>query len=120
MDGKRKEEILKLGIGCFNRQEFFECHEVLEEVWLAEPPEEKPFYQGLIQIAAGFHHYQRGNRRSARSLLQRGMSKLAGCPSPCHGVDLASLLPLLGHWQEKLTQEEDGISLAWPLIQQTL
>ncbi len=116
MNEERKKEILKRGIACFIRREFFDCHEVLEEVWLAAVPEEKPFYQGLIQVAAAFYHYQRGNRRGARSLLRRGREQLAGCPSHCHGVDLTSLLPLLKHWQEKLDQEEGGIGLALPAI----
>jgi predicted metal-dependent hydrolase len=116
MDKKRKAVILERGIECFNRREFFDCHEVLEEVWLAETLEEKSFYQGLIQVAAAFHHYQSGNRRGACSLLQRGREKLAALPSPCHGVDLSSLLPLLADWQEKLNQEGGDIDLALPVI----
>ena len=92
MDGKRKAEILKLGIGCFNRQEFFDCHEVLEEVWLAEPPEEKPFYQGLIQVAAAFHHYQRGNRRG--SIPKQRNSALASS-SVWALVTMVTFIPLI-------------------------
>ena len=39
------------GIRLFNEQEFFECHEVLEELWSETLGEEKKFYQGLIQAA---------------------------------------------------------------------
>ena len=41
------------GIDEFNRQLFFECHETLEELWLEERGEDRKFYQGIIQIAAG-------------------------------------------------------------------
>lgn len=104
MDEHRKRAILRRGIDHFNRREFFECHEVLEEVWLAEEPQEKPFYQGLIQAASAFHHYQRGNLRGARSLLRRGAEKLKGYPAVYLGVAVSGLLEDLRswmrHWEE--------------------
>ncbi len=50
MNEERKKEILKRGIACFNRREFFDCHEVLEEVWLAEAPEENPSIRDLFRL----------------------------------------------------------------------
>ena len=40
---------------CFNRGEFYEAHDVLEQLWLAdkEGPKGK-FYKGLIQLAGAF------------------------------------------------------------------
>ena len=39
-------------IDLFNHQQFFECHEVLEDLWRPLPEgSEKLFLQGLIQIA---------------------------------------------------------------------
>ena len=55
VDAERKEKTFRRGVELFNQRKFFACHEVLEEIWLEETPEEKPFYQGLIQVAAGFH-----------------------------------------------------------------
>ena len=49
------------GIALFNHGEFFEAHEVLEDVWRAAPPGEKKFLQGLIQVAVSFHHRSTGN-----------------------------------------------------------
>lgn len=61
----------------FNRQAFFECHEVLEDLWRPLPPgPEKTFLQGLIQIAVGLHHLQRHNFVGARNKLQSGLEKL--------------------------------------------
>src|SRR5262245_52833141 len=44
-------------IECFNRQLYFEAHEVLEQLWL--PQRSGPdgdFYKGLIQLAGAFVH----------------------------------------------------------------
>ena len=44
----------------FNRdRDYFECHEVMEELWLAQ--ESDPLYKGLLQIAVGLFHFRYGN-----------------------------------------------------------
>lgn len=102
MQDERKRELLDRAIQHFNRRRFFECHEVLEEIWLQEPPAQKPFYQGIIQIAAAFHHFKRGNLRGALSLMQAGAEKLRDYPANHEGVQLAGLLAGLSPWLERL------------------
>jgi predicted metal-dependent hydrolase len=67
MNSREKDEKFQRGILHFNAQEFFEAHEVWEEVWLVEAEPEKTFLQGIIQIAAAFHHYGRENSDGAES-----------------------------------------------------
>jgi hypothetical protein len=64
------------GIGEFNSANFFEAHEIWEDLWndLVGPP--KQACQGLIQIAAGYHKLSIGNARGARKLLERGVRAL--------------------------------------------
>ena len=68
----KESEKFGRGLAHFNAREFFEAHEAWEELWLVEAEPEKTFLQGLIQLAAAFHHYGRGNLRGARSLLAAG------------------------------------------------
>jgi uncharacterized protein len=49
---------------------FFEAHEHWESVWLTAQGPEKTFLQALIQVAASFHHFHRGNRLGSVSLLR--------------------------------------------------
>ena len=93
------------GIKLFNSAEFFEAHEVLEDVWRAAPAAEKRFLQGLIQVAVALHHHSKGNRTGARSLLARARRNLSGYPDEFVGIDLKPLLTSLARWQEAL---EDG------------
>src|SRR3989304_9926528 len=45
---------------CFNRQLFYEAHDVLEEIWLADRHgPDGDFYKGLIQLAGAFVHVQK-------------------------------------------------------------
>ncbi len=61
----------------FNQRQFFECHEVLEELWrpLAKGPE-KWFLQGVLQVAVGFHHLEQENYTGAKNLFTAGVEKL--------------------------------------------
>ena len=119
MDEKSKSGILQRGMDCFNRQEFFECHEVLEELWLREAPAEKPFYQGIIQVASAFHHFKSGNLQGAYSLLQRGSRKLQQYLPSHLGIDLDALLGTLAAWEESLGQGEPLQDSALPEIRTT-
>jgi predicted metal-dependent hydrolase len=90
------------GIELFNRGEFYECHEVLEDVWRAAPAEEKLFLQGLIQIAVALHHHSQGNCAGARSLLARGERNLNGYQDGYGGVRLKALRQRVADWREAL------------------
>ena len=86
------------GITLFNGRKFFEAHEAWEEIWLAETELEKTFLQGLIQLAAAFHHQARGNTRGMRSLLAAGLAKLERFPANHRGIDLANLCEAARDW----------------------
>ncbi|HEY6199483.1 MAG TPA: DUF309 domain-containing protein [Candidatus Binatia bacterium] len=83
---------LDKGIEEFNRGLFFECHETLEEVWLEEHGEDRLFYQGIIQIAAGYYKLQQGVLIGAIKLWRTGLEKLEPYGAVHLGVDLASLV----------------------------
>ncbi len=117
MDPERKRALLRRGLGCFNQQQFFTCHELLEEIWLEEPEDEKLFYQGLIQVAAAFHHHQRSNPKGMESLLRAGVEKLRRYPPRYHSVDLAALLAALDPWLGHLTRCQPLQNLPLPTIE---
>ncbi len=72
-----KAALFRRGIALFNRREFFECHEVLEEIWTPARGPERLFLQALIHFAVGFYHHGRGNQAGAERQLRKGLRKLA-------------------------------------------
>jgi uncharacterized protein len=80
------------GIDEFNRGLFFECHETLEAIWLEEHGDDRLFYQGIIQVAAGYYKLEQGVLIGAIKLWQRGLEKLEPYGPEHLGVDLASLV----------------------------
>lgn len=47
----------------FNRQDYYEAHDLLEHIWLQTDGPEAAFYKGLIQLAGAFVHLQKQFRR---------------------------------------------------------
>ena len=56
------------GIAYFNACEFFEAHEVWEDLWKSYTGPLRLFYKGLIQAAVALHHFGNGNIRGARKV----------------------------------------------------
>lgn len=90
------------GIVLFNKADFFDAHEALEDIWRAAPPENKKFVQGMVQIAVAFHHYSTGNRIGMRSVLERAIKNLSEPSGNFGQIQLPSLLQSLGQWREAL------------------
>jgi uncharacterized protein len=86
------------GVILFNSAEFFKAHEVWEEIWLSAGEPEKTFLQGLIQLAAAFHHYSRGNRSGAQSLAITALEKLEKFPAHYYGMNLNALRVAAREW----------------------
>jgi len=83
---------LAKGIREFNSWRFYDCHETLEDVWRAESPELADFFQGIIKVAAAFHHLLRGNHKGAVNLLGHALTLLAPYRPACLGVDVQRLI----------------------------
>ena len=44
---------------CFNAQQYYEAHDVLEDLWLSARDDNYLFFKGLIQVAGAFVHLQK-------------------------------------------------------------
>jgi len=75
------------GIGHFNARRFWEAHESWETLWLEAESDLEQFLQGLIQLAAAYHHIQRGTYRGAPRLFAAALRRLEPFPMICCGVD---------------------------------
>ncbi len=106
------------GLRCYCAEEFFLAHEHWELVWLRLPEPEKTFLQALIQVAAAFHHLQRGNRQGAESLLRHAQGRMEPLPDVFGGI---AVEPLRRQIEERLSALEARdvplLRLASPQIQ---
>lgn len=76
------------GIELFNRGDFFEAHEVWEDLWAESTGDGHRFTQGLIQAAVGLCHFCNGNLRGAIKLYHSSRDYMERCPNPFWGLDI--------------------------------
>jgi hypothetical protein len=67
---------LEEGVRLFNEGLYFECHDVLEDLWIGDRSPLRGLYQGLIQAAVALHHAGAGNWKGARSVLALSIDRL--------------------------------------------
>jgi predicted metal-dependent hydrolase len=88
---------------CFNRQLFYEAHDVLEELWLGQRSGPNyAFYKGLIQLAGAFVHLQKNRLRPAAALFKLAEANLKQYPARHQDLDVATVLALIQTWLQRL------------------
>ncbi len=109
------------GLEEFNREAFFEAHEVLEDLWHEYRDQDRVFIQGLIQIAAAFYHLQSRNLKGAVSQFTKGNQKLAHYLPSYKDVAVGELVEEVRRQLERLQQTNDhGMAgVTYPKIQYT-
>ena len=121
VDPSYQNQFLK-GIKLFNQEEFYQCHDVLEEIWLEETGKERLFLQGMIQAAVAFYHYQNGKWGAARSMLRRALEKLREAEAGQQHRISAPFLFQLQQWKDALDGmisrgDREPLSVAFPKVQ---
>ncbi len=93
----RRQELVREGVELFHAGKFFAAHEAWEEVWRSTTPEPRDLFQGLVQLAAAFHHLHARRRPDvARRVLAKARRRLAGA------VDAQTLIAPLEEWDRWL------------------
>src|SRR5690348_4124817 len=95
---------LRHGIAQFNRGEYYQCHETLEDAWKAERAPIRQLYQGILQVGVALHHLRYGNYIGANKLLTLGLGYLRQFAPTCLGVDVAQLIAAAETVQARLQQ----------------
>lgn len=96
----------------FNRdRDYFECHEVLEELWLERGRDS--LYSGLLQVAVALYHFRNGSVtpgydkiEGARKMMRSALAKLSGYPGDTLGIRLDRLIDDARLYLERLERHE--------------
>ncbi|MFG0330426.1 MAG: DUF309 domain-containing protein [Phycisphaerales bacterium] len=120
LDPEEERKLFLEGIEVFNEKDFFEAHEVWEEVWAMCVGERARFYQGLIQIAVTLEHINRDNPRGVQKVWRTAQSKFEGLPDLYMGVNIPKLLDSVRPFIEPILametargQQPHDIELKW-------
>jgi uncharacterized protein len=80
------------GITLFNEHEFFDAHEVWEDIWHMAFGTKFEFYQGMIQCAVALEHYRRSNPRGVLSLFESYNRHFKDVPKVFMGLNVEDFL----------------------------
>ena len=107
---------LREAVEQFNQGDWYASHDGFEALWHENLEPERTELQGILQIAVGHLHRERGNLRGATVLLGEGLGRLSRCGDGVLGFDLAWLRCNSARYLEALQQEEPLEGLAAPCL----
>ncbi|MFX0560222.1 DUF309 domain-containing protein [Tepidibacillus infernus] len=92
----------------FNEGEYYECHDLLEEIWMID--KQNKFLQGLLQVAVAIYHFQTGNISGSRLLFHSAYKYLQPYRPKYWDLDLE---PVIAYIEKALTYlpEEKRITI---------
>ncbi|MGL5075134.1 MAG: DUF309 domain-containing protein [Waterburya sp.] len=88
----------------FNQQQFYDCHDTLEAIWVEAPEADKRFYQGILQVAVGCYHLSNDNLRGAIILLGEAIRRLYDYQPVYEDVNVELLLEQANQLLQTLQQ----------------
>lgn len=88
---------------CFNRGEFYEAHDVLEQLWLVDRRGKNgAFYKGLIQFAGAFVHLQKNRLKPAAALFKLAEANFKKYPAHHEHLNMRELEKEITRWLDLL------------------
>ncbi|MFL0581691.1 DUF309 domain-containing protein [Solibacillus silvestris] len=103
--------------------DYFECHEVLEEYWKEIAPKEKlhPLV-GYVQLATGMYHWRRSNVTGAARIIEKAILnfELNRNSEFFEFIDLKQLLLIMKNQHRKIQENEPFIHFKLPITDRQL
>jgi predicted metal-dependent hydrolase len=95
-------ELAAQGIEMYNEGHYYQCHDYLEEAWMADETPGRNLYRGILQVGIAYYQIERGNYRGALKMLLRVKQWLAPLPSTCRQVNVSRLREDVDNVQQAL------------------
>jgi predicted metal-dependent hydrolase len=104
---------LREGIGLFNKGCFFECHEVLEQFYQKTEDTNKPFLEGLIQLAAAFRIFSDfGETRGAVRMIRQALIRFEPYQPSFLQVRVEELCTAMEAWAQLAESADRSVSIS--------
>ncbi|MCG3127531.1 MAG: hypothetical protein CHACPFDD_02393 [Phycisphaerae bacterium] len=111
------------GLAAFNAGDYYDAHDLWEEIWQQLTGRRALFYQALIQTAVVFVQMENQNAAGVRAVYLSARDKLGQLPALYRGVRLDRVLAGLTHaagwiverppgaWRDVAPRADDGMPL---------
>jgi predicted metal-dependent hydrolase len=92
----------------FNERSYYDCHEVLEDLWLDYEGPARRYYQGLIHLASAYLLLMRGKMPGCQARFKSTLVYFDDYPDMYLGLDLAPLRENVKMWLERISAAPAG------------
>ena len=103
---EKKERLFFEGLQAYEEKDFFEAHELWEELWSKYYLADRTLIQGLIQLAVSFVHLGNG----AKSLLNKSAEKFSSFSGVHRGINIDNLkkqiMEIKNEYEQLMTVDE--------------
>lgn len=98
---------LIVAITKFNEGDYFECHEILEDIWFDVRDDSRDLYQGLLHAAVAFYHLtKKNNFKGTLVQINKALAKLDKYGDIYQEINLEKLKGSLKRISLKLKKKE--------------
>ena len=94
------------GLELFNREFYYECHDVWEEIWGDAKGKNKIFYQALIMSAVSLYHFGNENLVGALSCYQKALKQFKQLPDHFLRLDIRTFVASLSEFYLGISADE--------------
>lgn len=101
------EKLYQDGLKAYHEQEYYDAHELWEDLWHNKSIADRKFIQGLIQLSASLYKAQCNSSRGARSLLDKAQEKFAMFDKTVYQLDVGVLREECGILMNEYLKSED-------------
>lgn len=88
----KTDKRLKKGLALFTTGKYFECHEVMEDLWRETNDSYKDFYKGIIHAAVSLYLLEQKRLPGAKKRFQSALGYLERYRPKLLGVDVTKLI----------------------------
>ncbi|WP_078544242.1 DUF309 domain-containing protein [Litchfieldia alkalitelluris] len=94
----------------FNEGDYYTCHDLLEDIWMTD--KDNLFLKGLLQMTVAIYHYEYGNVKGARLMMDAGHQYIQKYRPFYWGIDLEKVNQFIEHCQSIIPQDIDRIDFS--------
>lgn len=91
----------------FNEGDYYTCHDLLEEIWMTD--KDNLFLKGLLQMTVAIYHYEYGNIKGARLMMEAGFRYIQKYRPLYWGLDLEEVHDFIEQCLHIIPQDIDRV-----------
>tara|TARA_Y100000996_G_C22369725_1_gene580498 strand:+ start:178 stop:561 length:384 start_codon:yes stop_codon:yes gene_type:complete len=111
-----KEKLFLDGLNLFNKKQFYDAHEIWEELWTEYRQVDDKFIQGLIQLSVGYFHILNINKRGAISLFNKSLSKFELFKGIHRNLDVDLIIDSINETLNNLEEINEIKDFSWDKV----